>query len=86
MPLLSGLGDITGFLMQGRRYRHRKNTKYRNLSQKKEQDKALTRDLSKTEISNMPEGEFRKKMEDIRETLSTEIELKKLIRNEECHK
>ena len=30
----------------------------RNLSQTKEQDKAVAKDLSKTDISNMPDREF----------------------------
>ena len=51
----------------------------RNLTQKKEQDKATAGDLSKTDISNVPDGEFKatiiriftgleKKVEDISET------------------
>lgn len=55
----------------------------------KEQDKAMARDLSKTDTSNVPNGEFKaaiililtgfeKRMEDIRGTFTTEIkELKK---------
>ena len=55
----------------------------------KEEDKVITRDLSETDISNMPDGEFKatviriltgfdKRIEDISETLTTEIkELKK---------
>ena len=31
----------------------------RNLFQMKEQDKAMTRDLRKPDISNMPDGEFK---------------------------
>ena len=49
-----------------------------------EQDKVMARDLSKTDISGMPDGEFKatiirilaglkKRIEDIRETLTTEI-------------
>ena len=56
----------------------------------KEQDKDTGRDLSETDISNMPIGEFKttiirifngleKRIEDIRETLKTEIkEFKKI--------
>jgi len=55
----------------------------------KEQGKAMSRDLSETNISNMPDGEFKamiiriltgleKRMEDISETSTIEIkELKK---------
>ena len=51
----------------------------------KEQDKAMGRNLSKTDISNMPDGEFKAMIrrllsrlekrvkEDISETLNTEI-------------
>ena len=56
----------------------------------KEQDKSAFRDLSRTYISNMPEGEFQaaimkiltgleKRMEDISETLT--IEIKEFKRN-----
>jgi len=56
----------------------------RNLSQTKEQNKAMVRDPSKTDISNMPDGEFKvmiirmltgleKRVEDMSETLNTEI-------------
>ena len=58
--------------------------KQRNLSQMKEQDKVKDRNLSETDISNMPDGDFKatiikiltehwKRMEDIRETLTTKI-------------
>jgi len=62
------------------------------------EDKATTRDLNETDISSMPDGEFKamitriltgleKRIEDISETLTTEIELKKeSIRDEECNK
>ena len=50
----------------------------------KEQDKAMARDLNGTGVNNMPNGEFKtmiiriftgleKRMEDIRETLTTDI-------------
>ena len=63
----------------------------RNLSQVKEQDKATARDLNETDISNMPNGEFKamiisiltgleKRMEGINKTLTTEI--KKLKKNQ----
>ena len=50
----------------------------------KEQDKAMAKDLSNTDISNMPDGEFKvtiirihtgleERIEDISETLTTEI-------------
>ena len=63
----------------------------------KEQDKAMARDLSETDISNMPEGEFKatiikilngleKIIEHIRKTLITEIKELKRIRNDECIK
>ena len=50
----------------------------------KEQDKAMARELSKTDISNMPDGELKatisriltglkKKLKDRRETYTTEI-------------
>ena len=71
----------------------------RNFSQvkKKKKDKTTARDLSRTDISNMPDGEFKatilriltgleKRTEAISETLTTEIkELKKSIREEECN-
>ena len=55
-----------------------------DLSQMKEQDKAIARDLSKIDISNMLDREFKatiiriltgleKRMEGIRKTLTTEI-------------
>jgi len=58
--------------------------KWRNSSQKKEQEKVIARDLIKTNISNMSDEDFKatiirilagleKSMEDIRETLTTEI-------------
>jgi len=58
--------------------------KWRNSSQKKEQEKVIARDLIKTNISNMSDEDFKatiirilagleKSMEDIRETLPTEI-------------
>ena len=60
---------------------------WRNSSQKKEQEKVRAKDLSETDISNMPDGEFKatiirilagleKSMKNIRETLTAEIELK----------
>ena len=56
----------------------------RNVSQMKEQDKGTARDLSKTDISNMPGRELKamiirtltgleKRVEDMSETLNTEI-------------
>ena len=49
----------------------------------KEQDKAMSRDLSKTDVSNIPNGEFKaitiiltgleNRVEDISETINTEI-------------
>ena len=54
----------------------------------KEQDKIMVRDLIKTDVSNMPDQEFKatvirifigveKRMEDFRETITTEIRVKK---------
>ena len=54
----------------------------------KEQDKIMVRDLIKTDISNMPDQEFKatvisifigveKRMDDFRETITTEIRVKK---------
>ena len=56
----------------------------RNLSERKELDKDMARDLSKTNIGNMPVRKFKtmitriftgldKRMEDINETLNTKI-------------
>ena len=58
--------------------------RWRNVSQVKRQDKATARDLSKADISNMPDGEFKatiiriltgleKRMEDFREALNAGI-------------
>ena len=68
----------------------------RNSSQKKEQDKVMARDLTKTGISNMPDGEFKatiirvlagleKSREDFREALSAEIKELKNNQNEKCN-
>ena len=57
----------------------------------KEQDKAIARDLTETDTSNMPDEEFKatiiriltgidKRIEDIRETLTTLIKVKKRLR------
>ena len=63
--------------------------RWRALTQMKEEDKVMARDLNKTGVSNMPDEEFKaiiiriltgpeKRIEYIRETLTTEIkELKK---------
>ena len=70
--------------MPTQRNRHRdidKIRKQRNLSQMNEEDKATARDLSKRDISNMPDGEFKvmiisiftgleKRVEDMRETFT----------------
>jgi len=67
--------------------RHRKSDKrrrQRNVSQMKEQSQTMARDQSKTDISNMPDTEFKamiikilteleKRVEDISETFNTEI-------------
>lgn len=56
----------------------------RNLSQMKEQDKATARDLSQTDIRNIPDREFKamimrvltrlkKRVEDMSKTLNTEL-------------
>ena len=56
----------------------------RNISQMKEQDQTIARDQSKMDVSNMPNREFKviiikvltgfeKKVEDISETLNTQI-------------
>ena len=56
----------------------------RNLSQMKEQDKAMARHVSETDVSNMPDSEFKvmikriltrdeKTVEDMSETLNIEI-------------
>jgi len=61
-----------------------KMRRQRNLSQMKEQDKVMAGDLSETDVSNMPDGEFKamiirilsrleKRMVDISETLNREI-------------
>ena len=58
--------------------------RWRNSSQKKEQEEVMARDLIKTDIRNMLEPEFKttiirilatteKSIEEIRETLNTEI-------------
>ena len=65
----------------------------------KEQGKAMARDLSKTDISNMPDGEFKatiiripggleKRVEDISESLTIEIKglKKESIRDEDYNK
>lgn len=63
----------------------------------KEKHKLIARDLSETDISNMPNGEFKanikiiteleKTLEDISETLATEIKLlKQSKRDEEYNK
>ena len=68
----------------------------RNSSQKKEQDKVMARDLTKTGITNMPDGEFKatiirilagleKSREDFREALSAEIKELKNNQNEKCN-
>ena len=62
--------------------------RHRNSSQLKEQDKAMATDLTKTDISNRPDGEFKatiikilpglkKRLQDILEALITEINNKK---------
>ena len=51
----SRIGDVAEFPTQKQIQRFRQ----RNLSQMKEQDKATTRDLSKIDTSNMPDGEFK---------------------------
>ena len=59
----------------------------------KEKDKATVRELSETEISNMPDGEFKamnikivteleKRMKDISETITTEIKELKMNKSE----
>ena len=58
--------------------------RWRNSSQQKEQEKVMPKDLIETEISTMPEADFKstiiripvgseKNIEDIREILTTEI-------------
>ena len=67
-------------------------SRWSNLSQMKEQDKAIVRDLSKTNINNMHDGELKaiiirilngleKRKEDINETLTTVIEELKEIQS-----
>lgn len=69
----------------------------RNLYQREEQDKASTRQLSETDISNMLDREFKatiiriltdheERIQDISETPDTEIKKLKIIRDEECKK
>ena len=67
--------------------------------QMKEQDKVTASDLSETDVSNRPNGEFKativrtftsfeKRMEDIRETPTAEIRVlkKESMREVECNK
>ena len=42
-----------------RRQGPNKMPRWRNLSQKKEQEKVMARDLIKTDMSNMPESKFK---------------------------
>ena len=70
-----------------RRNRHRKSDemeRQRNIFQMKEQDQTTARDQNKVDVSNMPDREFKvmiikivsrleKKVENISETLSTQI-------------
>ena len=77
------------FLTQKRGRDLDKITRWRNLSQVKEQDTAMARHLRKTDISNMPAEELKatiiriltvleKRIEDISETLTIDIkEVKK---------
>ena len=84
MPLPSITGDVADFAnTQKRAQRLRQNDKTKNLSQMKEQDKTIARDLSETDISNMPDREVKgmiimiltglEKRGKTSETLDTEI-------------
>ena len=58
--MLSGTGDIPDFLIHRNRHRELDNMgRQRNVSQMKEQDKTIARDLSKKDISDMPNREFK---------------------------
>lgn len=82
-PLLSGAGDITAFSNTEKKAETGKMPSWRNSSRIKEHHKAKVKDLSETDVSNMPDGMFKatiiraptgleKRMEDIRETLTKE--------------
>jgi len=84
-PLPSKPGDIADFPNTDNRHRDlHKMRKQRNLSQMKEQDKAMARDLSETDISTMRDREFKitimriltgleKRVDNMSETLNMEI-------------
>lgn len=71
--------------------------RWRNSSQTKEQEKVTARDLIETDISNMPEPEFKTKIlkmlvgfekntEDTRESLTTELKHQKTSQAKEKKK
>ena len=82
--MLFRAGNKTGFSNTQGKAETDKMPSWRNLSQIKEYNKAMATELSKTDLSNMPDGEFKatiiriltglkKRIEDNRETLTTEI-------------
>ena len=85
-PLLSRAGDIADFPKHRNRGRDLdKMRRQRDMCQMKEQEKITARELNETEISNMPDREFKvmvikittvfeKGMENLTETLNKEIE------------
>ena len=58
-PLPSRTEDTADFSNTEKQALRDKVRRQRNLSQMKEQDKAIARDLSETGISNMPDGGFK---------------------------
>ena len=59
IPLLSSAGDIADFPNMERQTQTDKMKRQRNMIQRKEQDKTTSRDLSKTDISNMTDRGFK---------------------------
>ena len=91
--LLLGGGDITVFSNTEKKAETHKMSRQRKLSQMKEQDKATVRDLSETDESNMPDGEFKatirilltgleRKIEDVSKTLATELKKESEMKSE----
>ena len=85
-----GIGDLPNTEKQAQELR-KKMRRQRNLFQMKEQDKAMTRDLNRTDISNMSDGIFKamiigiftglqERVEDISENLNKSLKKKKPIR------
>ena len=87
--MLSGAGNITGFPNTEKD----RMPRWRNSSQKEEKGKVTARDLIETDISNMPDPEFKatitrilavleKITEDTRESLTTEVKCLKTSHTE----